>query len=107
MAKDNKDTLKELRPISSDVLFERLSLKNEAEYIDFLTEAYKGQFSYYRFTDRELIKQSWHWEYIDNSVATAGNPPIWICRSKNKIIAQICFMPAEVRVAGRAYKGGW
>jgi len=111
MAKDKPDTIDSSQDtagsISSEVSFERLSLKDEEDYIDFLADAYRDQFNFYKYADRSLVKNCWRWEYIDNPAVPVGDPLIWICRFKKKIIAQICFMPSIVKVKDKTYKGGW
>lgn len=91
----------------SEVVFERLKLNKEEEYVDFLMEAYREQFNYHRFRDREFVKRFWRWEYVENPAASSENPYIWICRRRGKIIARICFMPVRLSVKGRTYKGCW
>ena len=110
MAENDKNTLKETvaqAAPSSGIVFERLSPKDAEEHTDFLVDAYKDEFNSYKFRDRDLVKRSWRWEYVDNPAASEGNPPVWICRMKDMIIAQVCFMPASVQVKDKTLKGGW
>lgn len=111
MAENFKDTLKNKisddKLIRSGVKFEKLSLHNEEEYLDFLMEAYKNNFNYYRFEDPNLVRKLWYWEYMDIPGSFKGSPFIWVCRLQNRIIAQVCIMPVELKIGDKPYRGGW
>lgn len=85
----------------------QLTLVEEGPYLDFLQKAYKGQFNSYRFVSRQEIKDFWRWEQIINPFKLSENPLVWICRSYEEIVGQICFMPVSVVIKGKSYTGGW
>ncbi len=111
MAKNIDRTLKTDMPSgkfsSKGVAFERLALKDEEEYLDFLMAAYRDQFNSAAFKDREKVRRSWRWEYVDNPNAPEGEPLIWLCRLKGRIIAQACLMPVELKADDKYCKAGW
>lgn len=95
------------KPSSKEVVFERLALNDEEEYLDFLMAVYRDQFNSDAYKERQTVRRSWRWAYVDNPNAVKERPLIWLCRLRDKIIAQVCLMPVELKVDDRYHKAGW
>ena len=90
-----------------DTRFEKLSLSDRDEYLDFLVEAHQDRFDSLRFRDRASADRSWRWKYVDNPGAAEESPLVWLARIGGKIVGQFCLMPVTLKIDGKTCNGGW
>ena len=89
------------------MILSKLTVADEEAYVDFLQKAYRDQFNSYRFESRAEVKKFWRWEYLDNPQHIHEKPLIWVCRSGDNIVGQLCVMPVKVKLCNGIYQGGW
>ena len=93
--------------VTTDLVFEKLTMESKEEYTDFLMQAYKDEFHSHLFGDHEAVKRKWIWEYVECRVPVKDKPLIWILRIKGRMAGQMCVMPVMLNVRGKLYKAGW
>jgi GNAT superfamily N-acetyltransferase len=86
--------------MADDARIKQFEIADEEALLSFLRAAYPG----------EALKSDpafWRWHFLENPHAEAGNVPLWIVKSGERVVGQMAAIPVQLKVCEELRRALW